>query len=260
MLSKPLTFKWLILFLMIGWSCSTLRQPTYNKVIQQTPSELSSTPATIYTVQKGDTLYSIAKRYGITLNELLRLNNLTTSSKLYPGQKLQVKTVSSTPPPPLAEPPSLSQKPTRQVAPNYGNSTPSVTPSTTPSKNKHCAPPVSWQWPTSGNAIGSMTSNGNQGIRIIGSVGQAVRAAANGIVTYSGTGIAGYDNLITIQHNDAFLSVYAHNRKRLVSQGTEVKSGQIIAEMGVDANKQPSLHFEIRCHGKAINPLPFLPQ
>jgi len=259
---------WIVLFSMIGLSygCSTLQLPSASKVIQsKTNSEnnISNATAVTYTVQKGDGLYSIARRYQISLAELMRLNNLSSSSTLYPGQVLRVGIISPSPSitsPSPADPPSWSQQPTRRVAPNYGNSPPPVTPSTTPLKNKHCAPPVAWQWPTPGQVVEDIASSGNQGIRIAGYLGQSVRAAANGTVTYSGPGVSGYDNLITIQHNDAFLSVYAHNRKRLVRQGAEVKSGQVIAEMGADANKPPSLHFEIRCHGKAINPLPFLPR
>jgi murein DD-endopeptidase MepM/ murein hydrolase activator NlpD len=254
------TLKWVILLSLTGFSCSTLQVPPNHELVKNetlSDSEKYLLKATTHTVRKGDTLYSIAKRYQISLNELMRLNHLNSSSVLRPGQVLRI----STPPTASLPPPAIpSQQPTRQIAPNYGGSSPAVTPSTKPLENKHCAPAVSWQWPTSGKFTETMAVTGNLGISIAGNLGQPVRAAANGIVTYSGLGVSGYDNLITIQHNDAFLSAYAHNRKRLVNQGTEVKAGQIIAEMGINANKQPSLHFEIRCHGKAINPLPFLPR
>ena len=263
------TLKWVILFSLTGFSCSTLQAPSDHELVRNEAhsdsnldldSEKYLLKVTTHTVRKGDTLYSIAKRYQISLNELMRLNHLNASSVLRLGQVLRIST-SPTPPTASLPPPAIpSQQPTRQIAPNYGSGSPSVTPSTKPLENKHCAPAVSWQWPTSGKFIETIAASGNLGISIAGNLGQPVRAAANGIVTYSGLGVSGYDNLITIQHNDAFLSAYAHNRKRLVNQGAEVKAGQIIAEMGTDANKQPSLHFEIRCHGKAINPLPFLPR
>ncbi len=45
----------------------------------------------MYTVRKGDSLSSIAKRHGVSLNTLLKLNNMKTSSKIYPGMKIRVK-------------------------------------------------------------------------------------------------------------------------------------------------------------------------
>jgi len=48
------------------------------------------TPAT-YRVKPGDTPYDIAKKHNIGLNSLLRANNLTKNSNIYPGQKLYVK-------------------------------------------------------------------------------------------------------------------------------------------------------------------------
>jgi membrane-bound lytic murein transglycosylase D len=46
--------------------------------------------ATLYTVKPGDTPFEIAKKYGMNLNLLLRLNRLSPRSKIYPGQKLWV--------------------------------------------------------------------------------------------------------------------------------------------------------------------------
>lgn len=43
-----------------------------------------------YTVRKGDTLWDIAQKYGITVNELRKLNGMNKSSKLMPGAKLKV--------------------------------------------------------------------------------------------------------------------------------------------------------------------------
>jgi murein DD-endopeptidase MepM/ murein hydrolase activator NlpD len=122
-----------------------------------------------------------------------------------------------------------------------------------------CSPPVNWQWPTRGQTQPSLSDSGRKGIRILGQVRQPIRAAAAGTVSYSGTGLQGYHNLIIIQHNAAFLSVYANNHQRLVREGMRVASGQVIAEMGVDAQRQPALHFEIRCQGKAVDPVPYLP-
>jgi peptidoglycan lytic transglycosylase D len=53
-------------------------------------SALLNAEATYYAVQKGDTLYSIAKKYDLTVDELRDLNDLAHSEKLHSGQKLRV--------------------------------------------------------------------------------------------------------------------------------------------------------------------------
>ena len=85
-------------------------------------------------------------------------------------------------------------------------------------------------------------------------------AAANGKVVYSGNGLRGYGNLIIVQHNETYLSAYAHNEKLLISEGARVNAGQKIATMGNSGTKQVMLHFEIRRNGKAVEPTNYLPR
>ena len=73
-------------------------------------------------------------------------------------------------------------------------------------------------------------------------------------------GLVGYGELIIIKHNEAWLSAYGHNRKRLVNEGQLVKAGQQIAEMGRSGAARDMLHFEIRYNGKPVDPLQYLPK
>ena len=117
-----------------------------------------------------------------------------------------------------------------------------------------------WVWPTSGPIIQHFTGNsGNNGVDISGRKGILIRAAADGLVVYAGSGLRGYGQLLIIQHNDVFLSAYAHNQALLVSEGTTVRSGQTVAEMGDTDAESTRLHFEIRRDGKPVNPLDYLP-
>ena len=120
---------------------------------------------------------------------------------------------------------------------------------------------VSWRWPGDGKVVGTFIAGDQirQGIDIAGKSGDAVRAAADGEVVYSGNGLLGYGELIIIKHNANFLSAYGHNRTRLVKEGDKVKGGQQIAELGSSATAREELHFEIRKNGKPVNPLDFLP-
>jgi lipoprotein NlpD len=98
----------------------------------------------------------------------------------------------------------------------------------------------------------------DQGIDIEGVQGQDVLASADGRVVYSGSGLAGFGQLIIIKHNDTYISAYGHNQSLLVREGVEVKAGQKIAEMGKQQGS-PRLHFEIRRQGKPVDPLKYLP-
>jgi murein DD-endopeptidase MepM/ murein hydrolase activator NlpD len=78
-------------------------------------------------------------------------------------------------------------------------------------------------------------------------------------VVYSGADLRDYGNLIIVDHQGGFATVYAHNRINLVTMGERVKKGEVIAEVGMTGIAEtPYLHFEIRRGGKARNPLPFL--
>ena len=122
-----------------------------------------------------------------------------------------------------------------------------------------CSPAVDWKWPVYGKTEETIAPTGNQGINIYGVIGDSVKAAAAGSVIYSGYGVNGYYNLIILRHNDAFMSIYANNQMRLVNEGQYVRSGQEIAKMGFASSQQPLLYFEIRCQGKAVDPLRYLP-
>jgi lipoprotein NlpD len=119
-----------------------------------------------------------------------------------------------------------------------------------------------WRWPTSGQVVGRYVAGDQtqQGINIAGSAGQDVLAAGDGVVVYSGAGLVGYGELIIIKHSDEWLSAYAHNRKRRVTEGTRVHAGDVIAEMGHSGASRDMLHFEIRRNGKPVDPLAFLPR
>ena len=99
-----------------------------------------------------------------------------------------------------------------------------------------------------------------KGLEIAGRLGQIVRSAADGRVVYSGNGLIGYGNLVIVKHNDEFLSAYGYNRRLLVQEGDQVKTGQGIAEMGLGKNREAVLYFEIRRNGKPVDPMIYLPR
>jgi lipoprotein NlpD len=119
---------------------------------------------------------------------------------------------------------------------------------------------LDWAWPAKGKIVTNFSETSNlKGIDIAGTAGEPVRASAAGRVVYAGNGLRGYGKLIIIKHNNTYLSAYAHNRDILVKEGQQVTRGQKIAEMGNTDADQVKLHFEIRRHGKPMDPTKFLP-
>jgi lipoprotein NlpD len=119
---------------------------------------------------------------------------------------------------------------------------------------------VDWSWPARGRIVTGFSEAASlKGIDIAGAAGQPVAASAGGKVVYAGTGLRGYGKLIIVKHNGTYLSAYAHNNEILVKEGQQVTRGQKIAEMGNTDADQVKLHFEIRRHGKPVDPLRYLP-
>ncbi|MDI1308395.1 MAG: peptidoglycan DD-metalloendopeptidase family protein [Methylotenera sp.] len=117
---------------------------------------------------------------------------------------------------------------------------------------------IDWAWPTQGKVVANFNEASNKGLDIAGTTGQAISAAANGKVIYSGSDLRGYGKLVIIKHNPNYLSVYAHNSLILVKEGQQVTKGQKIAEMGNTDSNTVKLHFEIRRQGKSVDPSKYL--
>ena len=145
----------------------------------------------------------------------------------------------------------INQNQALQVDPNVGDNK---------SAEKLSSGKIKWFWPTRGKIVKSDSPTSKKGVDISGSSGQPVKAAAEGKIVYSGSGLVGYGKLIIIKHNDKFLSAYAYNSDLLVNEGDIVKAGQKISEMGQDQSGRNILHFEIRLNGNPINPLKYLPK
>ena len=191
-------------------------------------------------VRRGETLFSIAWRYGKDPADVARWNRLGDGSLIHAGQVIHLSaprggssrsTASSTRPPPQ----TLPKVPTQ--------------------------PPPPWAWPTRGRisvAFGGKPGTGT-GVLIDGKTGQAINAAASGRVVYAGSGLIGYGQLIILKHNDTYLSAYGYNASLLVKEGESIRKGQRIATMGEGPERKARLHFEIRRNGKPVNPRQYLP-
>jgi lipoprotein NlpD len=201
--------------------------------------------------EKGDTLYGISKRYGVSVERLAQLNQLKKPYVIKPGQTIFLKPLKTE---------ALSTARVEKTKKKPGGTTPAVS-SHTQSQSVSWPKTVRWQRPANGKIVKKFSRwrNDAKGIVIEGKLGNPVVASADGKVVYSGNGLISYGNLIIIKHNKSFLSAYAYNRKLLVQEGDMVKAGQKIAEMGRKDKLSPRLHFEIRKNGKPVDPLKYLP-
>ena len=218
-----------------------------------------------YTVESGDTLFSIAWRSRLRVADLAAWNKLGDGSLILVGQRLTL-----TPPPGYAvaeQGGSATGSATagaRAKAAVGGRSAPAKAGPASSGASSSAGPAPGkgkWRWPTQGSvdAKSARVRAGDFGIRIMGERGQDIVAADSGKVMYAGDGLKAYGLLVIVQHTPQWLSAYGHNEKILVSEGDAVRAGQPIATMGVGSGNAAMLHFEIRRNGKPVEPIGLLP-
>ncbi|MGH8482982.1 MAG: peptidoglycan DD-metalloendopeptidase family protein [Pseudomonas sp.] len=250
------------------------------RVVDRNAPAVAKRPATTsgqYLVRPGDTLFSIAFRYGWDYKDLAARNGIAPPYTIRPGQAIRFDSRSGTAARTTTVVTSSSSSSSKTTVTTRPVGTPASKPVTTaPATVVTPAPVVAtptqvpaaeravggWAWPANGVLIGKFASNGslNKGIDIAGDLGQPVFAASDGSVVYAGSGLRGYGELVIIKHSDTYVSAYGHNRRLLVREGQQVKVGQTIAEMGSTGTDRVKLHFEIRRQGKPVDPLQFLPR
>ncbi|MFQ3324576.1 MAG: lipoprotein NlpD [Pseudomonadales bacterium] len=237
-------------------ACS--HQPNKVSIIDRS-SGAGTASGSSYKIKRGDTLYAIAWRYGVSYQQLADYNKIATPYMINIGQKLRIPSksyrVSTTTSAGSKSTAKSTLSTSRSVAKKPIVAKTAITPGV-PKKNTE-----SWRWPTNGTVEAGYTTSGkiHKGIDIAGKYGQAIYAAKSGKVVYAGAGLKAYGLLIIVKHDEHFLSAYAFNSKVFVTEGDQVKAGDKIAEMGKKESKYTRLHFEIRFDGKPQNPKKYLP-
>jgi lipoprotein NlpD len=223
-----------------------LTAPTGSNAREQITHKQS---VTRYRVRQGDTIYSIARRLGLSPKALAAANGLK-NYRIYPGQVLHVSSAGGSH--------RVKQAKAGRIRSKNLNKTAKIS-----RKSKKPIRPYKggWRWPTDGRLVGRYTGKGKKkGIEIAGKRGQAIIAAAKGKVVYQGSGLRGYGRLLILKHNDDYLSAYAHCENIYAKEGDVIKQGTRIATMGDSGTDRVKLHFEIRYRGNPVNPLKHLPR
>lgn len=228
----------------------------------------------VYTVRPGDTLWSISRLFGVSLNELKELNGIQDGALIKAGQVLRLPEVRTH---------RVSRGETLwSLSRRYGTTVGQlmdVNRITDPASlqagqeliitaSGSEAQAVTGQlqkmvfaWPLKGritSQFGSRSGEFHHGLDIAGEMGELIRAGERGVVTTVGY-LPFYGNTVIIDHGGGYKTLYGHTSEYLVSKGDTVEKGQPIARVGSTGRSTgPHLHFEVRINDKAVNPIPYL--
>ena len=260
---------------------------------QPASSNLNVVPANAYahTIESGESLYTIARKYNVTAQAIMQANNIISPDKIYVGQKViipgradlaakqaptRVASLAPVEAPLGARPVATQPAPSKTAAisnpklvdPESSKATVPVqqvaTAQPAPVKTPQAAAPQmsgadKFRWPVSGKVTTDFIASKGTGINIDAPEGSAVRAAENGTVIYVGSGVEGYGNLILIRHPNGYVSAYAHLKATGVSKGQTVSRGDNIGSVGMTGSvSRPQLHFELRQGATPVDPVPLL--
>jgi murein DD-endopeptidase MepM/ murein hydrolase activator NlpD len=217
----------------------------------------------VHEVKAGETLTSIARRYGTSVSALVRANGLpAAAAPLRVGRQLVIPPAITAAVRPGGKrvveerqaPPAATEQRRRRA--------PSAPADVVVGVPEFDAITMTFAWPVDGrltSIFGRRRSGWHRGIDIKAEPGAPVFAAAAGLVVTSGIEHR-YGRVIKIEHDHSFLTVYAHNTRNLVDVGDWVLAGQTIASVGMTGRATtPHVHFEIRRAGHFYNPLYLLP-
>jgi len=218
----------LCFFLVFMAGCAT----TEYRALPEAPTpkvEVKKPEGIYHKIQKGQTLWRIAKAYGVAVEDVIQANNIPNAAAIEVGQLLLIP----------------GAKQVKELITDH-----------TPDANKD-----EFTWPLRGKVLSYFNDRHgegiNKGVDIESNEGDVVKASREGQVVLADY-LTGYNQTVMIDHGDGFVSVYAHNRKLLAKLGDHVYKGDPIAETGAMARKS-FLHFEIRRGKEATNPLYYLP-
>lgn len=176
-------------------------------------------------VEEGDTLFGIAKRYGVALVDLLRANRDVAAETIVPGQELAL--------------PAATTELAAELRPYQGL----------------------FAWPIDApltSPFGPRWGRMHTGIDFAAAEGAPIRAARAGRVTSVGS-LNDYGLAVVLTHADGSRTLYGHCSALMVKEGQAVSAGEVIAAVGsTGLSTGPHLHFEIHVADEPRNPLPLL--
>ena len=232
-------------------------------------------PGVYHTIRPGETVYRIARTYGVELDVLVKANHIVDARRIVAGTRLYVPGASRR----LRVPPirrgTSGRSRLAKIPPWPGRKREVQRPAAKPAPPRKSAPrrervgkvslpaEVDFVWPLKGKVTSFFGRRGkrkHQGVDIAAPRGTPIRAAEAGVVIFSDNGPGGYGRMVILRHPNGFHTIYAHNSKNLAEKGRRVRQGEGIAQVGSTGRATgPHLHFEIRNRTQAKDPLFYLP-
>lgn len=216
-------------------------------------------PAQAHTVAAGETAWSVARRYGITVQDLARANGLPETMSVRVGQRLTIpaRTVaaasnvvtapgvgSATPRPPSAAQPLPGEQTRPASAPAPAAQAPNLGSTRTAASGTG-----TFAMPVSGSIMRAYKKGTNEGIDISAAPGSPIKAAGGGTVAAVTRDTDGVP-IVVVRHDNGLMTVYAGVDKLSVGKGDSVSRGQSI---GATRNSGV-LHFEVRNGFESVDP------
>ena len=216
-------FQFFGLFMVLALAgCATIREE----------GELQKPPAVVkkgiyHKVVKGQTIWRIAKTYGVSIDDIIVTNSIPNVAKLEEGQLIFIPGADKV------------QEIPEEVSDNQND----------------------FIWPVKGKVVRYFREPKggavNNGIDILAQDADSVKASRAGKVVLADY-LSGYGHTVILDHADGLYSVYGQNAKLSVGLGDSVAQGMPIGVLASDKNAS-FLHFEIRKNAHADNPLFYLP-
>ncbi len=238
----------------ILWANSELKD---NPDLLSVDMDLAVPPAdgVLHTVQKGDTLESIASKYKVTADAISTAiwNNLVPGQELTAGQTLFVpggkrELV-------VWQLPATTKPATATGARGWTNAGQCL------NVSANAVGTGKFIWPSNAHWVsGNPYAWWHRGVDLSAHLGDPIYAADTGTVLWAGPNSWGYGNMVLLDHGNGWQTLYAHLSQVYVRCGQQILQGATIGLAGSTGNSTgPHLHFETRNNGDLPNPLNNLP-
>jgi murein DD-endopeptidase MepM/ murein hydrolase activator NlpD len=199
-------------------------------------------------VIRGETLYGIARQYGVSLQTLLNANNLSENYNLKAGDLLYIPQAGSSVPV-LSDP--VPEVPPVETIP--GNTPPGTSTGNEARSTISRTVDISVSWPVIAREMAYMTGKLN-GVVLLGERNEPVKSLKEGVVISAGP-YRGFGKVVIIQVTGGYLYVYGGCESLSVREGDMVKAGTELGRLGMDAlSEKPQLFFMVYRNNVSVDP------